>query len=192
MRYKIIYADPPWKYNSTSSPNQIDKYKTTKAKHYYPLMTFDEIKNLRINDIADDDCFLFLWVTFPLIDKCLEVFKAWGFTYKTIGFNWIKLNKNNNKVWFGIGYYTKSNSEVCLLGIKGKPKVMSNKISSVVITHRNNHSSKPNEVRKRIVELCGDLPRIELFARDKVHGWDAWGNDKNLQVKPLEVFNERQ
>ena len=179
-KYNIIYADPPWKYNSRSSPNQIKKYSTIKADDYYELMTMEDIYNLPVQDISSENCYLFLWVTFPLLDKAILTFKRWGFVYKTIGFNWVKTNKNDKKPFFGVGYYTKSNAEICLLGVKGKVKPKSNFVSSIIIEPRNNHSKKPDCVRDKIVELCGDLPRIELFARDKnifSQGWDVWGNE---------------
>ncbi len=176
-KYQIIYADPAWQYNSRPSPNQIGKYKSTKAKTYYETMTFEEIKSLKVNEIANKDCYLFLWVTFPLLPRCLEIFKVWGFEYKTLGFSWIKTNIGDGKPYFGIGYYTKSNCEVCLMGIKGKPSKQSDYVSSVVISSREGHSKKPSIVREKIIELCGDVPRIELFAREKIEGWDVWGNE---------------
>jgi site-specific DNA-methyltransferase (adenine-specific) len=171
-KYNIIYADPPWSYKGAKLPKG-------HMVMPYSVMTLEDIKRLPIRKITADDCILFLWVTFPKLQEGLEVIKAWGFEYKTLGFSWIKLNKKNNEPWFGIGYYTKSNSEVCLLATKGKGHslVKSNKVSSVIITPREEHSKKPDIARNRIVELCGDIPRIELFARQKVNGWDAWGNE---------------
>jgi N6-adenosine-specific RNA methylase IME4 len=120
---------------------------------------------------------LFLWATFPNLQEALNVINAWGFQYKTLGFSWIKTNTGNGKPFFGIGYYTKSNCEVCLIGVKGKPIKASNYVSSVLIAPRERHSKKPDIVRDKIVELCGDVPRIELFARETVLGWDSWGNE---------------
>jgi len=176
-KYSIIYADPPWSYKSTSSPNQIGKYKSIKAKSHYPTMSFQSIYELPIESICEDNCYLFLWCTFPLLPHCIQTFEHWGFMYKTIGFNWIKTNKNNNKPFFGTGYYTKSNAEVCLLGIRGKMKPVSNSVSSVLLEPRTKHSAKPPITRDKIVQLCGDLPRIELFAREETVGWDTWGNE---------------
>ena len=98
-------------------------------------------------------------------------------TYKTLGFSWIKTNSRNGKPFFGIGHYTRSNCEVCLLAVRGKPKVVSKYVSSVIISPRRKHSEKPDIVRDKIVELCGDVPRIELFARKRVAGWDSWGRE---------------
>lgn len=103
--------------------------------------------------------------------------KAWGFSYKTIGFNWIKKNKKSDSLFWGMGNWTRSNSEICLMGIKGKPKRVAANVHSVVMTPIEQHSKKPDEVRKRIVQLCGDVPRIELFARQYADGWDCWGNE---------------
>jgi len=99
-----------------------------------------------------------------------------------LGFSWIKTNKRSGTPFFGIGYYTKSNCEVCLLGIKGRLPVISNKVSSVIISPRREHSRKPDIVREKIVELFGDLPRIELFARQSTPGWDVWGNEVESDI----------
>lgn len=176
-KYQIIYADPPWLYNARN--NKATKFGGGACGHY-DVMELRDIQNLPIQRIADKNCALFLWVTFPKLKEQLSVFSSWGFKYVTLGFSWIKTNKHNAKPFFGVGYYTKSNCEVCLLGIKGKLKPISNGVSSCIISERREHSRKPDEVRERIVQLFGDLPRIELFARQKSVGWDCWGNDKNL------------
>tara|TARA_R110002020_G_scaffold6986_3_gene29492 strand:- start:927 stop:1469 length:543 start_codon:yes stop_codon:yes gene_type:complete len=173
-KYKIIYADPPWSYK-----DKRDKHPRMcgGASSHYKTMSIEDIKNLPITEISDDNCMLFMWTTFPNLQEGLDVIKAWGFKYKTLGFSWIKLNKKNLKPFFGIGHYTKSNCEVCLIGIKGKPPIASNYVSSVLQEPREEHSKKPNIVRDKIVELCGDLPRIELFARNQTDKWDSWGNE---------------
>ena len=170
-KYSIIYADPPWQYRN--------KYlKRRGAESHYPTMNIEQIKNLPVSTICADDCFLFLWVTFPLLQEGLDVIRAWGFEYKTLGFSWFKLNKSDGRPFFGMGRYTRSNCELCLLGIRGKPIVASNSVSSVIISHRQEHSQKPVKIYSKIVQLCGDLPRIELFARQQIGGWDMW--DLNL------------
>jgi len=178
-KYNIIYADPPWKYNSRT--NHKTRFRGGAGGHYN-LMTMDEIKALPIPDLAADNCALFLWCTFPYLDEQIKLFKYWGFDYKTIGFNWIKTNSKNNKPFFGVGYYTKSNPEPCLLGIKGKMKPIDNTISNIIISPRQEHSKKPDDVRIKIVQLFGDLPRIELFARQKTAGWDVWGNEVESDI----------
>ena len=165
--------NPPWKYNSRANHKRF----RGGACGHYDLMSMEEIKQLPIQELADDNCVLFLWTTFPYLADQIKLFKHWGFEYKTLGFSWIKTNKINGKPFFGVGYYAKSNCEVCLMGIKGKLKPVSNTVSSVIISPRQRHSQKPFVVRDKIVELFGDLPRIELFARQRCPGWTSWGND---------------
>lgn len=112
-----------------------------------------------------------------MLKEALDVIEAWGFTYKTVAFNWVKQNKNGAGLFMGLGNWTRSNSEICLLAVKGKPKRVSAGVHSVILSPLQQHSQKPGEARDRIVELMGDLPRIELFARETAPGWDSWGNE---------------
>lgn len=172
-KYNIIYSDPPWAYR-----DKRDKHPRLcgGASAHYPTMSIQDIKNLPIAQLAANDCILFLWATFPNLQEALDVIKAWGFKYKTLGWSWIKTNKKSGTPFFGIGFYTKSNCEICLIATKGKPKIIDNSISSVLIAPREEHSKKPDIVRDKIVQLCGDLPRVELFARQVTPGWDVFGN----------------
>ena len=172
-KYQIIYADPPWDglgWNKNKSGAKCP------ARHY-PVQDADWVKNLPVNTIADTNCALFLWVTFPNLPLGLKVIEAWGFRYATIGFNWVKRNRVAESWFFGCGNYTRANSELCLLGIKGTMKRQSASVHSILDDRIMKHSEKPDTARQRIVELFGDLPRIELFARTRVPGWDAWGNE---------------
>jgi site-specific DNA-methyltransferase (adenine-specific) len=178
-KYQIIYADPPWEYKDKRDTHA---RLSGGATVHYPTMNHKEISRLPIGDLADDSCVLFLWATFPNLVEALEVIGAWGFIYKTIGFLWVKMNSNNMGVFFGIGYYTKSNAEPCLLAVRGHPKIMDNSISSIVLSPRMEHSHKPSIIRENIVRLMGNLPRIELFARRKVEGWDCWGNEVESDI----------
>jgi len=180
-KYKIIYADPPWEYTDKALSG--DRGACCK----YPVLSLEDLKQLPVSKITDDDCILFLWATFPLIQEALDLINVWGFTYKTKAFTWVKKNKNGT-IFMGMGNWTRSNDEICLLATKGKPKRIDAGISSVVISNIQEHSKKPDEVRKRIIQLVGDLPRIELFARTKIHGWDTFGDDHKLQLEPLEKF----
>lgn len=165
---------PPWSYR--------DKMKSGDrgVEFKYSTMSDRDIINLPVNEIAAENCWLFLWATFPRLPLALEVINSWGFAYKTLGFNWVKTNKKQTDTLFwGCGSYTRSNSEICLLGIKGKVKRQSATVHSQIISPIQRHSQKPSEARDRIVKLCGDLPRIELFAREKTPGWDCWGNEVN-------------
>lgn len=181
-KYQIIYADPPWKYNSRV--NHKTRFRGGACGHY-DLMTMDEIKKLPIPELAADNCALFMWCTFPYLNKQIELFDYWGLRYRTVGFTWVKTNPINGKPFFGVGYYAKSNAEVCLLGIKGRLKPVSNKVSSIIIAPRRKHSQKPDEARERIVELFGNLSRIVLFAREKIPGWDVWGNEVESDIELL-------
>jgi len=173
-QYNIIYADCPWNYK-----DKRDKHPRMcgGASAHYNTMSMLDLKALPVSDICAENCYIFMWATFPNLREALELMKEWGFIYKTLGFSWIKTNKKNGKPFFGIGYYIKSNCEVCLMGLKGKPFKVSNSISSVVISPREEHSKKPDIVRDNIVRFCGDVPRIELFARERHEGWDSWGNE---------------
>lgn len=172
-KYQIIYADPPWQYKVWSN-----KGHGRSAESHYPTMTKIEIQNLPIPKICENNSVLFLWVTYPCLEEGLELIRAWGFTYKTVAFTWVKQNKKSDSFFMGMGYYTRANAEYCLLATKGKIlERKSRAVHSVVCTHIERHSKKPNEVRDRIVQLFGDIPRIELFARQTVDGWDCWGNE---------------
>ncbi len=177
-KYEIIYADPPWSYynDKTVTPDCT----TVKGvrRPPYPVMSSSDIKKLPIKEITAENAFLFIWTTDYHLDKCMEVIKEWGFTYKTIGFSWQKLNKNGSPVCFTGAYTLKSGIEICLLATKGNTKgwVKDRKVRALISAERKKHSEKPNEVRERIVKLLGDRPRIELFARNNFQGWDVFGN----------------
>lgn len=179
-KYNIIYADPPWSYNVWSKPT---KHKRS-AESHYKTISLANIESMPINKIADENCILFLWVTAPCLIEGIELIKKWGFNYKTIGFTWIKENKKSDTLFWGMGYYTRANAELCLLATKGKtlPR-KSHAVHQVIISKIREHSRKPDEARERIVELFGDLPRIELFARNESEGWDTFGNETNKFLK---------
>lgn len=197
-KYQIIYADPPWSYYVWSEDK---KQAQGCAKRHYQTMTIEDICALPIKEIADKDCKLFLWATPPCLPEALKVIISWGFVYKTIAFAWVKTNKRQVMEqsaflpidtidrFYGIGYWTASNIELCLGALKdgGQLNRQSSAISQIVLAPRREHSRKPDEVRERIVELCGDLPRIELFARQKVEGWDCWGNEVESDIALLEI-----
>lgn len=170
-KYKIIYADPAWEYKDKALAG------LRGASSKYSVMSNDSIANLPIAKIASNDCILFLWVTMPKLNECFDIIKKWGFSYKTCGFVWIKKNKKADSLFWGMGNWTRSNAEICLIATRGNPKRISAKVHSVIISSIREHSRKPDETREKIVELCGDLPRIELFARQTIVGWDCWGNE---------------
>ena len=183
MKYNIILADPPWSYS--------DKQKNRPGT--YPRMTTGNICGLSVSDIADDNCVLFLWVTGPLLAEGLQVISAWGFKFKTIGFTWIKSRKNtdhnqlsaktNDNFFKGMGHYTRANAELCLIGKRGKIDRKSKSISQIIYSPVREHSQKPDEIYSRIEDLYGDLPRLEMFARQSWPGWDVFGNQVENSIE---------
>lgn len=170
-KYDIIYADPPWSYQ--------DKRCGGACENHYSTMKVSDICNLPVKNIAKKDCVLFLWTTYPMLREALQVIQAWGFTYKTIGFQWIKQNKSGNGYFFGLGRWTRGNTEPCLIATKGKPKRKSASVSQLIIEPISQHSKKPDRTRDLITQLMDgtDLDKIELFARQQAIGWDCWGNE---------------
>ncbi len=173
-KYQIIYADPPWNGLGWNNGSGLK----CPANHY-EVQDINWIKNLPVEKISADVCALFLWVTFPNMKEGMDVIESWGFNYSTCAFNWVKRNKKSDGYFIGCGNYTRANSELCLLATKGKCQKLrkSRSVRQICDARLLGHSEKPPEIRVRIVELFGDLPRIELFARQKTPGWDVWGNE---------------
>lgn len=146
-------------------------------------MSIDEICSLPVFDISAENSVLFLWVTFPNLQEAFRVIEAWGFSYRTVAFVWVKRNKKTLSWFMGLGYWTRANAEICLLAAKGNPKRLSKSVRQIIDSPIEQHSKKPDETRERIVDLMGDLPRIELFARQKTDGWDVWGNEVESDIK---------
>ena len=161
-KYQVVYADPPWRYNFSRTKNR-------KIENQYATMTLNNIKALEIP--SDDNCILYLWATAPKLLEALEVMQAWGFTYKTQAI-W-------DKEIIGMGYWWRGQHEILLVGVKGKmsPPKQSVRESSVYRERRTKHSKKPQHYRDFITEAYPTLNKIELFAREKTPGWDAWGNE---------------
>lgn len=187
-KYNIIYADPAWSYDDPS-------LNRGGALRHYSTMSIEDIKALPVNEIADKDCVLFMWATFPKLQEGLDTIRAWGFEFKTCAFVWIKTNKRTNvqqtsflpqdsfDSFWGMGRWTRSNAEICLLAVKGKPQRLNADVHQLIYAPIDRHSKKPNETRDKILRLCGDLPRVELFARQVPKGWDVWGNEVEGSVK---------
>ena len=170
-KYKIIYADPPWSYQDPAANRG-------GAIRHYPTMKKVDIETLPVKDIADKDSILFLWTTMPKLEESFDLIKAWGFEYKTCAFVWVKRNKIATSWFWGMGRWTRSNAELCLLAVRGGGVTrLSASVHSIIDEPIERHSKKPNLVRDKILELVGDLPRIELFARESSQGWDVWGNE---------------
>lgn len=170
-KYKVIYADPPWSYQDPSANRG-------GAIRHYQTMKKADIEAMPVHEIAENDSILFLWTTMPKLEESFDLIKAWGFEYKTCAFVWVKRNKIAPSWFWGMGRWTRSNAELCLLATRGKGVTrMSAAVHSVIDEPIERHSKKPNIVRDKIIELVGDLPRIELFARESAEGWDVWGNE---------------
>ena len=171
-KYSIIYADPPWTYPKTGGI----KHSRGMAKSHYATMKLEEIEALPVKNIVSDNCILFMWCTYPQLENGLKVINTWGFKYFGLGFNWIK-KTSHGKDFVGMGYWARANPEPCLMAIKGKMKPQRHDIRQIIYAPIGKHSVKPPIVREKIIALAGDLPRIELFAREQFPGWDAWGNE---------------
>jgi N6-adenosine-specific RNA methylase IME4 len=201
MKYDVIYCDIPWAFKVWSEPTGSGR----SAASHYPTLDLQAVKDLPVKDIASDDSVLFLWACNSMLPEALEVMNSWGFEFKTIAFTWVKTNKKTtDTVFWGMGYWTRQNSEYVLIGTRGKPKRASKGVHSVVWSHEEagadliiddlpealvrpvmRHSAKPPEIRNRIVELMGqDLRYVELFARQPAEGepaipdmWQLVGNE---------------
>ncbi len=163
-KYRVIYADPPWKYGNT-----MPDYMGVQDDHYH-LMTIQEICAIPIKDIACDDAVLFLWVTSPILEESFEVINAWGFKYKS-SFVW-------DKVKHVMGHYNSVRHEFLLVCVRGscQPDVQ-RLFDSVVTEERTEHSKKPETFRSIIDTIYPSGKRIELFAREEHDNWDAFGNE---------------
>ncbi len=169
-RYGVIYADPPWTFATWSH-----KGKGRSAEAHYDCMSLDQIENLQVGEWAAKDCVLFLWVLDSMLDQGLKVVSSWGFTYKTVGFVWAKLNRRSTGYYMGLGRWTRANPEICLLATRGQPRRVSAAVRKLIVSPRREHSRKPDETYEGIEALC-DGPYLELFARSKRPGWSTWGD----------------
>lgn len=193
--YGVIYADPPWRFNTWSEKGRgrcpdgrlprPQSRRNAPARHY-ETMSLDDIRSLPVSLLAAPDCVLFLWAIDPFLPKAIELATGWGFRYQTIGFYWMKLRREGStrhklheepahKLYpMGNGYWTRANPEQCLLFTRGKPKRRDASVRKLIIAPRREHSRKPAEAATRIEQLCAG-PYLELFARERRPGWDAWG-----------------
>jgi len=174
-QYDVILADPPWNFsvwNAEKSPKH--------ASHKYPLMDTDAIGRLMIP--AGDDAALFLWATWPNLLDALRVIGAWGFEYRTVAWVWVKANESGMGHHMGMGYYTRANTEPCLLAVRGRMPVEAHDVLALIYAPVREHSRKPDEQYNKIERLYPGRKYLELFARRKRPGWDAWGNEVESDV----------
>ena len=168
-KYSVIYADPPWRYAQKGLQGAA-------AKHY-PTMGLAGFCTLPVAVLAPPDRVLFLWATFPQLPEALQLIKAWGFTFKTVAFVWLKRNRKSPTWFYGLGYWTRGNAEICLLAKRGKPKRHSAGVHQFIIPPVEEQSKKPDVPRDKIVELEGDLSRVVIVARKEKPGRAVWGTD---------------
>ena len=180
-KYGVIYADPPWRFYNYSG-----KGEGRNAVAHYDCLTFEQICAFPAAKNAAKDCVLFLWAVDPLLPRALKVIEAWGFTFKTVGFYWAKVNKRADRqclteadFFTGLGYWTRANVEQCLLATRGTPPRLAKDVRCLIVSKRREHSRKPEEVFARIERLAGG-PYLELFSRSSRPGWDSWGKETGL------------
>lgn len=179
--FRAILDDPPWHFEVWSRKDE----KAPRVRHaarHYKTMPIDEIYALPVQELAAPDCVLFIWVIWPMLEHGLETIERWGFKYKTCAFAWMKANGRQVEMFDDgmppdmlTGYWTRANSEVCLLATRGKPKRVHSDVRQGIIAPRREHSRKPDEVHGRIQRLVLG-PYLELFARAPRAGWSVWGN----------------
>lgn len=191
--YRVILADPPWQYLTRS-----DKGKDRSPDRHYSTMTLDEIKALPVRDLAHKNCILYMWVIDTHVQMAFDVIKAWGFTYKTVGFYWCKTNRDES-FFTGMGHWTRANPEHVyeayfggpqevervFLNTIGQPKREAKDVRRLIVAPKREHSRKPDEIWDRIERLSAG-PYLELFGR-KDHGdWTVWGNETQKFNDPFE------
>lgn len=169
-RYGAILADPPWNHDAWEANG--DRH----PSRHYAVVDADEMCDWPIGDYAADNCALFLWACFPLLRQAFATIEAWGFSYRTTAFLWVKTNPKQGSLFMGCGAWSRANSEPCLLATRGAPKRLHADVHSVIVAPRREHSRKPDEVYDRIERLVAG-PYLELFARTERPGWDSFGNE---------------
>ena len=174
--YDVILADPPWKFEYWV-PGQGKKNASRAAEAYYPVMATKDICNLSIREIGNNNSILFMWAVWPRLRDMFDVMEAWGYEYKTIGFVWVKANKTGFGHFMGMGYYTRSNTEPCFIGVRGSMPVETHDVLQIIYSAVREHSKKPEAQYDKIERLYPNMKYIELFARNERDGWVCWGNE---------------
>lgn len=185
-QYKVIYADPPWSFNSKKSGGSMK----SGAAQKYDVMSLEEMKGMDVQSLAAPDCLLVMWWVGSQPQEALDLVNAWGFKLNTMtGFVWRKLTTKGNPV-FGMGYTTRAGAECALIASRGKLSnlIESHGVRSVREAKVGIHSEKPAIFRNDIEQLCGDVPRLEMFARTSAPGWDVFGNqiDNSIAIDSKE------
>ncbi len=196
--YSLVYADPPWSYARQIGNGVLNK---KDGEVQYATMSNADIVGLgeQVKRITRKNSALLLWATMPNLEVALETIKSWGYTYKTCFATWVKTTKAGDKPFFGVGYYTRSNAELCLLGVRGRiatyknaldgeerfgnpnsmTSIVLDDVGDTLVEQPRQHSRKPDKVRENIVRFFGDVPRVEFFARESTVGWATLGNQSD-------------
>jgi len=185
-RFGVILADPAWVY--TLHCGETRKHRT--AQRHYDTQSLDDIRRMPVGELAATNCTLFLWCVLPSLPDALELIAGWGFTYKTVGFVWVKQNRSGNGLFMGLGNYTRANAELCLIATRGNPKRLHADVHQIVLAPVGEHSAKPEEVRKRIERLYRGA-YLELYARRVAPGWTTWGNEFPFGREPCRQTKRR-
>jgi len=180
--FKVIYADPPWAFEVWGKSNGRN------ASDKYPVLSRDALCGLPVGELAAENSVLLLWATWPNLPDAMALGQAWGFTYKTCAFDWLKRSSTGRSWFWGMGYYSRANSEPCLLFTKGNPKRKNKGVAQLIVDDDaqlalfppivdrvSAHSAKPVEAYNRIERLL-DGAYCELFARSRRPGWTQLGN----------------
>lgn len=179
--YRVILADPPWHFNNYSADNPGELREDGRgANKHYATMSLEDIKRLPVADIAARDSVLLIWGVWALLPECLQVIEAWGFKFKTLAWIWLKMNKSGIGIFRGLGYWTRQNSEYCLLATRGQAvKRVDKGVGAFILSPLGDHSVKPNAQYDKIDRLFGDVSKAELFARRRppADNWSVWGNE---------------
>jgi N6-adenosine-specific RNA methylase IME4 len=171
LHYGVILADPPWRYETRSTKGQ----EKSPSRHY-KTMSFDEIAYLPVHMLAADDSMLVLWTSAPHLKESIEIMEDWGFDFVTAG-AWAKQSKTGEKWAFGTGFVYRSAAEFYLVGKIGNPRIAVKNIRNLIIAPVREHSRKPDEMHEQIERMFPDVPRCELFGRQRRPGWDVFGDE---------------
>lgn len=173
-KYRVIYADPAWKFGNRNTGGSM----TSSAESKYTVTSVADMAALPVAQLADEHCLLVMWWVGAMPQEAIDLCKAWGFRLVNMnGFVWRKLTKTGIP-FFGMGFSTRAGSESALIGVRGKlgELIDDHSVRAVIEAKVGRHSQKPHEFREAIEKLCGDVHRVELFAREAAAGWDCWGN----------------
>lgn len=198
QHYGAILADPPWRFRTYNEKGRArcpdwKPFKNSPSRHY-ETMAIEDIRALPVASLAADDCALFLWISWPNLLDALSVIEAWGFKFKTCGFVWTKAHAGQIEMFrddfddlMGTGYWTRANTEACLLATRGDPKRINKDVRQAIIEPRREHSRKPACVHERIERLVAG-PFLELFARSRWSGWNCFGDELDKFAPQVEAL----